>query len=144
MKSSGLTFSRTLSFPSGIIALCILLSGCGSRGSPETHVHGTVTYDGKPLNRGVVMFVATETAVSSPARSSIRPDGSYKVSTAPGEYRVTVTLFTEVDPEIEEGDPRYKAPEPMIPIRYTSPSQTPLKCIVEDQGSVVNLELTSK
>ncbi len=37
--------------------LCGLTVGCGGDGIPRASVHGTVTYEGEPVESGVIMFI---------------------------------------------------------------------------------------
>ncbi len=47
----------------------VLLAGCGSSSST---VSGTITFDGKPLNSGFVLFQPSQGTVQS---ANIQPDG---------------------------------------------------------------------
>jgi hypothetical protein len=51
----------------------VLLAGCGSSSST---VSGTITFDGKPLNSGFVLFQPSQGTVQS---ANIQPDGTYTV-----------------------------------------------------------------
>jgi hypothetical protein len=60
------------------VLLSLALSGCGSKvGS----VSGKVTYQGKPLSSGLVIFVDKDGKVSEPA--GIQVDGSYTADNVP-------------------------------------------------------------
>jgi len=50
------TFSLSMSF------LCLLLAGCGGDGIPRAAVQGTVTYEGEPVESGVIMFISETVA----------------------------------------------------------------------------------
>ncbi|MEW4452183.1 hypothetical protein AB1L30_05800 [Bremerella sp. JC817] len=40
--------------------LVFTLAGCGGDGIPRAAVKGTVTYDGKPIETGVIMFIPSD------------------------------------------------------------------------------------
>lgn len=125
--------------------ICLLVAataaiGCGDSGPTGVAVRGNVTYEGKPLERGVVLFNPVDQAFS-PARATIQPNGDYELTVAPGEYKVVVNLFTETDSSLEPGDPGYQAPKSLLPPQYSSLMQTPLKFNIEDKPNTVDLQL---
>ncbi|MEW4566036.1 hypothetical protein AB1K70_26200 [Bremerella sp. JC770] len=48
---------RTYAFSIVFIVFCLLTAGCGGDGIPRAAVQGTVTYDGDPVESGVIMFI---------------------------------------------------------------------------------------
>lgn len=91
-------------------ALLFLLSlpGCGARLYP---VQGTVTVDGQPLTKGMVVFERAEGGEPITARGEVRPDGSYRLSThkpgdgvPPGVYRALVNPLDMSDVPDEQKD----------------------------------------
>jgi hypothetical protein len=58
-----------------IAACCLMTSGCGPS-QQLAPVRGKVTYKGKPLTTGVVMFQPTN---GPPARGNIQPDGTFEL-----------------------------------------------------------------
>jgi hypothetical protein len=75
--------------PSFLVLLCCLsLIGCG--GPKFGKVSGKVTYQGKPLPGGKVMFWPQAAGVN-PVSVPLQPDGSYTAEAVPaGEVSVTV------------------------------------------------------
>lgn len=77
----------------GLTALCLfLLIGCGDGGAT---VSGSVTYDGKPVEHGVVSFLP----VGAAGRSEGAPirNGQYQISgVAPGQHRVVINGSREI------------------------------------------------
>src|SRR5262245_11925796 len=76
------------------------LAGC-SDNLPVAPVHGVVTYKGKPVTTGLVMFVPT--AGGPGASGKIGRDGSYRLTTykpddgaVPGTHTVTVSAYEEL------------------------------------------------
>jgi hypothetical protein len=68
--------------------VCLFLCGCG--GPKFGKVSGRVTYQGKPLPGGKVMFWP-QVAGSNPVSVPLQPDGSYTAEAVPaGEVAVTV------------------------------------------------------
>jgi hypothetical protein len=69
-----MTYSRRL------LLFAALLSGCADAGDQDTAtVHGKVTYRGKPLPLGMVMF--TPDNMGPTASGAINTDGTYTLST---------------------------------------------------------------
>lgn len=122
-----------------LLALIGLASGC-SDNAGTTPVRGTVTYQGKPLEGGTVLFNPINSA-HSPARAKIQPDGTYELHAPPGEHKIAVNLYTETDPSLEPDDPGYKPAQSLIPEKYSSIARTPLKGTVTEQETVIDLEL---
>jgi hypothetical protein len=115
---------------------------------PTYPVMGTVMLDGKPVAGVTVTFHRfnqnTERWVN--VSDGLTDDaGRYKLSTyerfdgcPAGEFAVTVVKTGKgyYDGEIPE--------KSLLPEKYASPAQTPLKVTVKDAGNELNLELQSK
>lgn len=91
--------SFSLAFP---LVLVGSLLGCGGNSNrPATsQVKGVVTFDGKPLPTGSLLFVPTGGGPS--AQGNIREDGSYELGTFTdddgavlGNFKVMITAYTQ-------------------------------------------------
>ena len=91
------------------------IAGCG--GSEGVTVSGTVTYQGKPVPRGLINFLPAQ---GEPRGGPIASDGSYTCQLPPGEYRVIVSAPPEVPEGWKEGDPPPSGP-PAVPFKYAAP-----------------------
>lgn len=108
-----------------LIVCCLLLCSCGDRGRLDVaKVYGTVTLDGKPLGKGVVIFTPE---AGRGATGLIQPDGRYSLETYKpgdgavlGKHRVTVVAREEL-PGQEAARPRSIKPDgpSLIPLFYT-------------------------
>jgi hypothetical protein len=123
----------------GVVA--ILLAGCGGKPS---QVSGTVTLDGKTIERGMVGFTPANGGMR--ASGVIESDGTYTLTTnrdsglEPGEYMVTV-VSREPGPPATTGPP---APGPYItPQHYAAEATSGLKFTVERGSNTIDLELTA-
>lgn len=82
--------------------ICILVStltGCGDGHPARSLVTGTVSYNGKPLSIGSLVFVPVEGGPS--AQGKVARDGSYEMGTfkeddgvIPGDYKVMIIALT--------------------------------------------------
>lgn len=82
------------------LAPAILLTAIGCGGSNAGSVEGKVTFDGKPVTGGTVVFYSETGSYSV----GIRPDGTYSITDMPpGEMSVTV--------ETESVNPNNKKPQ---------------------------------
>lgn len=89
-----------------------MLAGCGRGGPPPTGlVRGAVTFQGRPLVGGLVVFAPDRDKgmAGKPVRAAIADDGSYVAEAVPaGWYRVAVADPPGVDWE-GHGWPRFPA-----------------------------------
>lgn len=79
----------TLRFCLGLLTCGLLLAGCGSQEPVYEYgkVRGTVTYQGKPLDHGRVIF---QHAAGPAVDARINPDGTYELNAVVGETRVAI------------------------------------------------------
>ncbi len=115
------------------------LIGC-SQGPEGTSVRGTVTYSGKPLERGTILFNPVDQKLPS-SRTEIKEDGSYELVAAPGDYQVIVTSYSSAPPTVAPDHPDYVRPKSAIPIKYNSLQTTPLKHTIPESDAVIDLKL---
>lgn len=135
MKVKAMTRCHSLRL-TALTIVAVVLVGCGHR--PElAPVRGTVRFRGKLLTFGSVMF---QPASGQPARGTIRPDGSFQLSTyaegdgaATGEHRIRITCYARQNPQSNAATLRR---EPglgklLIPEKYTFFDTSNLTATVE-------------
>jgi hypothetical protein len=101
--------------------------GCESGMEALAPVRGKVTYQGRALSTGVIVFTPDpERGSSGPvARAEIQPDGSYALSTrdlpgaASGWHRVTLVALELPSGEVPRGP--FTMPRSLLPERYRDP-----------------------
>jgi hypothetical protein len=99
---------------SGLLLLLVVL-GCEQAPDLRT-VEGTITYAGKPLDHGMVMF---QPSTGRPVGAGIQPDGRYSISLPPGDYDVIVNAPPKLPEGFKEGDP-LPPPDPNpVPAKYS-------------------------
>ncbi len=131
--------------PLVVIALLGQLAGCSSK--EATHeVSGVVSYEGKPLNYGIIRFVAT--ASNSNAAGEISEGGNYTLELPAGNYAIGVEAVPpfqdyEPDPRYEGGVPPNvkRQPGPSVPTKYNDPLSSGLTCTVGEAGSSHDISL---
>ena len=138
-----------------VVVLCFVVAGCGGPTRPETvPVAGRVTYQGKPVPMGQIMFYPEQ---GHPATGTIDANGAYRLRTfapdngaIPGRYRVTITAvrFTggghakTFDEELRGGGSSAPAKaEWLVPEVYSRPETTPLRADVTRDSKVINFDL---
>jgi hypothetical protein len=120
-----------------------LVQGCGSGYPTTVSIQGTITYRGKPINKGEVQFSPKEDATGKPRRlavGEVDAQGNYSLSTftkgdgiLPGEYVVTITLpKRKSGVEVVEGA---AATEQFVPAIYSELDKTPLKATIPADAS---------
>lgn len=117
------------------LPLAVLLAGCGPSGSEMYKVTGTVSYQGDPLELGIVMFVAEDGPPSQPV--GIGPDGRYELMAVAGQHTVVVVAVPQAegipDPD-EEGGISYSNAPPvtsLIPEKYNRQETSGVTVVVE-------------
>ncbi|WP_437190850.1 hypothetical protein [Planctomicrobium sp. SH527] len=72
------------------IILSMSLAGCGSGETiPRATINGSVTFDGAPVNEGVIMFIPVVGVKGAPVQLNIK-DGTYNSATDSGDKRGVV------------------------------------------------------
>ncbi len=147
------------SYFAGCVALLLVLSlGCKGNVLETEPVHGTVTYNGKPVDGANVMFTpAAETGGGTPAVAITDEKGHYELQTlrgevgagtTSGEYIVSVSK-TEMVPTGETtktpegGTEEVMEGHDVLPKKYKSPGESPFRATVkEGESNEFNFDLT--
>lgn len=113
------------------------LTGCGNRNPATQAVTGTVTYQGKPVEGAGVMFMPN---VGRPASGETDAQGRFTLRTYKendgailGENVVSISK-TIPAPHDSTKDPMLQKMISVLPIRYASPTTSPLKATVSATG----------
>lgn len=115
----------------------LLLAGCGSNvGIPLGYVSGKVTYQGKPLGHGNVVFMPETGGNGVPAVAAIASDGSFKMTIGGGHQGAPLGKFLvavkccEKSNEKQARDITFR-PKSLIPERYANASLSGVRCEVK-------------
>ena len=122
----------------------VLLFGCTRGGDlPTAPVSGKVTYKGKPVPSGTVMFVPEK---GPPATGEIGKDGSYSLGTygkndgaVLGKHKIAVTAVADMSDRLPED--RNPLPPPIVPSKYLSQDTSELTFEVKQGKNVADLDL---
>jgi hypothetical protein len=138
-----------------------LLLGCGGDPSKPKlgRVSGKVTYNGQTVTKGTVSFVPNSgpgAQTGQPATGEIGSDGSYALTTFEnndgavlGEHKVLVQSREE-DPALKgggmpipdaRGNFKLKPPKHLVPQKYQTADQTPLRFTVKEGSNKYDIEL---
>jgi hypothetical protein len=131
-----------------VAVLCVSICGCGESGPPKYPVTGAVTYQGKPLPTGAVMFFPTK---GVPVGGTIAADGTYRFEAPAGTYKAAVRAVakprgkdpTTVSPEEAAGMSPQRQQGTLIPLKYSEIATSGLSYEVkagEDNRIDINLE----
>ena len=131
------------------VGLCCLFAiGCSDGKPRRVPVTGTVTYNGKPLPGGDVVFVPADTSNGFRARGKANERGQFALTTfdegdgaMPGEYKVTVFAYRPADPKRDAGMIAPRVGFPAVPQKYFDQQTTDLTAVVGDKATVVPLDL---
>jgi hypothetical protein len=118
-------------------AVALLAAGCG--GETPVDIAGRVTFKGEPVTEGQVQFIEDRTGRG--AQVDLGPDGAYKATLFPGEYKVVVTPPYMVD-ESKGGlpNPYYKKVK-NIPAKYHSTETSGLTAPVSADKTTHDFDL---
>jgi hypothetical protein len=104
------------------------MAGCDQEadGLPRKPIRGTVTFDGKPVAKGMIQFQPA-TAAESVSAGSLIEDGTYSIDRAaglvPGTYKVIINSqaagAAALPKDEHPGAPRPRPKEP-IPAKYNA------------------------
>ena len=150
---------RRIGFALGILVAAGLMtsSGCGPKRPPTATVGGRVTYLGKPVPEGRIMFYPDDGR--RPAMGVINSDGSYRLTTFDskdgallGRHRVTIKAVRVVGGmPVNElgGQPGNLSPsaaqlptlEWIVPEKYSRPDSSPLKAEVKPGENTINFDI---
>jgi hypothetical protein len=138
----------------GALGWTLALGGCSvDPNLPKlAKVHGTVTYNGKPLNSGHIVFTpATGKGgeTGEVATGEISPDGTYEMTTFStgdgailGQHIVTVESRSGEMPKPDATSRiEYKLPKNLTPAKYASVDKSPLRCTVRAGGTTFDIAL---
>ena len=117
-----------------LIATTILtVTGCTSAGRKKVTVHGTITYQGQPLQSGLLAFHGPGDAY---AAASIQPNGTFMAELVPGEVRVSIL-------ETPSGSKTRPAANPPItvPEKYVNPDSSGLRYTITPSTTKLLIEL---
>ena len=146
--------SRQQSRGSKAVSRCLLFSavllalGCGHEGGLQlASVEGVVTYQGKLLDHGRVVFSPQPGTPGPASVGTIAPDGSYVMRTtrregaAIGQHKVTIHCRRELTPE-EIQNRSLIIPKSLIPDQYSKKDQSPLAFeVVEGEANTYDIVL---
>jgi hypothetical protein len=139
------------------LALALALAGCSvDNNRPKLgKVSGKVTYKGKPLTAGEVLFTPARNKggdTGQVATGQIDSDGSYVLTTFDtgdgavlGTHKVTVISREGGDMEKlnrkPDGTIAYVLPKSAIPKKYSQVDSTPLTYTVTAEGKTIDIDL---
>ena len=116
------------------VLLLFSIVGCGKPSENKFTVTGTVTYQGKPLPLGSVMFVP-ETRDLQAENAAIDADGRYQLKAAPGKYQVQVQMAARLRnspaPTGEGAQLNIPVVDWLIPKKYNHFQSSGLEAVVE-------------
>ena len=131
------------------LAACI---GCGPSRPEMAAVHGRVTYQGKPVVEGTIVFYPEK---GRPATGTLAPDGSYRLTTFDandgamlGRHHVTIEARRITAPMMQGeaageevgvyGPPKV---EWLLPEKYAGRDSSPLTAEVKPGDNTIDFDL---
>ncbi|HBO44071.1 MAG TPA: hypothetical protein DD670_09085 [Planctomycetaceae bacterium] len=122
-----------------------LLLGCAEPAPESFQVTGTVTYQGKPLPLGSVMFMPRDEGARFKG-SPIDANGRYQLEILPGRYAVQVQMIARLRgqrlPDGEGANVNVPEVDWLIPEKYSHFETSGIEVVVEpDRANQIDLPL---
>lgn len=147
-----MSHSTNICFAIIVTSLLTVCVGCGPSRPETAPVSGHVTFQGKSVTEGTIVFQPEQ---GRQAIATIGADGSYTLTTFEqgdgamlGKHRVTIesrriTVPTLPGEEAGESVGTYGPPkvEWLVPEKFSSPDSSPLKAVVRKGGNSINFDL---
>jgi hypothetical protein len=125
-----------------LVALAYTQTGCGDKLPKTAPVSGAITYKGKAVPQGSIMFQPED---GTAATGQIK-DGHYVLKTFRdgdgailGKHTVTVISLTDQSGVLPED--RNPLPPAIVPLEYSFPDKSGLHAVVEDRPNVIDFHL---
>jgi hypothetical protein len=146
-----------------LMSVCLVMwAGCGSPGPQTAPVGGRVTYAGKPVTEGTILFWST--AGGTVASGPLGPDGSYRLITHPnaegavlGSHRVTIRAVKLLNADAAPQSPDAKEElgslardlnparlQWIVPQRYEDRKTSPLTAEVKRGQNTIDFNLSAE
>jgi hemoglobin len=104
----------------------------GKKDSASAEVSGKITFDGRPVAGGTIIFVPAKDKDGMKVTGKVTDDGSYSLKdVAPGEYNVMITP-----------PPGKEKAKGAVPAKYGSEKTSPLKFRAKEGRNIYNIEIT--
>jgi len=140
-------------FHPGLITFSLLIafgiggfSGCGRQNSGPMRypVQGTVTFEGKPIATGDIVFSPLDPAVSPEAAKIV--DGRFNLSAKAGENRVEIQAAHQKTDQknVDESGKPVPVFESYIPAAYNKDSKLNAVVKPQNQGNVFDFTLNKE
>ncbi len=130
-----------------VLLVLSIMTGCGEQieKKPTAPVKGIVTFEGKPLETGEVVFFPD--SGEQIAHGKIQPDGSFQLTTYeegdgafPGTHKVTI--ISERDMEgVSAEDPEASMEPSYIPTKYNMQKTSGLTAVVKEGDNEIKFDL---
>ncbi len=132
------TFSGSGFLLGWLSVLALLAFGCGPSGPKTCDVRGSVTFDGKPIKDGSIVFVPTDPKLG--AEGGGIKEGRYQARAKEGRNKVQITAL-DIGPNTVyvEGNP---IASNFIPERYNE--RTELEVEVESDNTEFDFDLVGQ
>lgn len=128
---------HSIGFGCLVLSFCVLAVGCGGQRKVATgNVTGVVTFEGKPVEVGVINFESDEGTGAGAEAEIVDGDFSFK-SIPVGNYKVTVM------PQLVDPQPgMVRPPDPQdIPHKYRTPKSSDLTAKITAGENSVSFDL---
>lgn len=114
-----------------LLGWMVLACGCGPAGPRTYPVSGTVTFDGKPVTQGDILFIPSDRSLGPEGGRIV--DGKFAMRSKEGKCQVEITAV-----EVGPNTPRVDGVPVIInyiPARYNTQSELSVEVAPSDENS---------
>ncbi|MEZ6131025.1 MAG: hypothetical protein R3C59_20330 [Planctomycetaceae bacterium] len=144
--------SRFVWLSLAVLFLCTTVSGCGGapayEGATRYAVTGNVTFDGEPINGGMISFIP-ENDKLNPSGGPIE-NGAYSIPAEKGPnegtYRVAIYWHKPTGEQIKDSDTgeMIDAVKQVVPARFNDGTELQATITADAAAAGMNYDVTSK
>ncbi len=126
-------------------AISLTATGCGATGAGMAQVAGKVSFQGKPVPKGMVSFIPA-TPGGRNATGQIDESGNYRLQTEnPGDGALigdyTVAIAARDDVVLDYIPKKPIPPKYLVPAKYENPKTSGLKATVQSGSNPIDFDL---
>jgi hypothetical protein len=115
------------------------LAGCGGSGDgTQFEVTGTVTYQGKIVPSGTVLF---QPGSGKAIVAVIDEEGRYEMLAPSDTYQVAVVSSAGIPDDVDPWQANVKLPPPLVPAKYGRPETSGTKVTVAADNTTLDISL---
>ena len=143
----GSFLSPSAIFAVALLAMSLLVSGCGQRSDGRVKARGVILLDGLPLTHdgeglSIINLASKKNGNTATARFD-KSDGTFEIIIEPGEYIACITATDGFDQDDEKRGRTIPA-KSLVPAKYSQLDTSDAAVVVPAGGGEISVQLKSE